>query len=843
MAHVHLAVARGVGGFNKLVVLKSLDSHEASFRQMFLDEARLAALLHHPNVVQTYEVSETDGSYFLAMEYLEGQPLDKLIREAKKRHRYLEPRLCARIIADALSGLHYTHELQDYTGASLRIVHRDVSPHNLFLTYDGNVKLLDFGVAQTAVKINETAAGTLKGKLAYMAPEQATGEAVDRRADVFSAGVVLWELLTLERLRRAESAAGMLNEAVHGTLPDLERIRPGVPRQLEGVLWQALAQNPQRRYQTAQQMRDALSEYLLLDPCSSEELADFMQRRFGQIREQMQRQISEYLRRGEARDPAISVTEGPDVSAVERLSFFGGKESLPLLDSDSLPVRREDATTPLAPGAFSPSAAPPDAKLDASVSGRSRAITFTEEAPAEGPGLRRFVVLGGLAAFAALGLFWMRNPSPAPTPANPSSPLVRNLAAAGAVLLRLHGSNTIGQELAPRLAEAFLKEEGYASVERGTSGERTSVKAKDPRSGELVQIQIVAQGSATAFVDLAAGQCDVGLSSRRIKPEEVQALRDRGLGDLESAAGEHVLGLDGIAVIVHPNNPLQRIDLETLRQIFTGEIVDFVRFGGGPGKIQLYARDDRSGTFDTFKHLVVGDHAMANAQRFADSVELSSAVARDPHGIGYIGIPYVRGARALAIGVPGAALFPSSFTVATEGYQLSRRLYLYVPVQKVRPLAIEFVNFALSSRGQEAVKASGFTDLTLRAMDPGPCHHCPAQYAELSRAGRRLSLDFRFRTGSAELDNRGLRDLDRLLAFLRETSQSRLVLVGFSDARGAPHQNARLSLERAKKIAEELRERGVPAVDVEAMGSELPVAPNDTEHGREKNRRVEVWLR
>lgn len=322
-------------------------------------------------------------------------------------------------------------------------------------------------------------------------------------------------------------------------------------------------------------------------------------------------------------------------------------------------------------------------------------------------------------------------------------------------------------------------------------------------------------------------------------------LRGKGLGDLDSAAGEHVLGLDGIAVIVHPNSPLSRIDTDTLRKVFTGEITDYAAAGAGHGPIHLYARDDRSGTFDTFKHLVIGERPLsATAQRFADSVELSGAVARDPQGIGFIGIPYVRGARALAVGAPGAAfLYPSAFTVATEGYELSRRLYLYVPVQNVKPLALEFVNYALSSQGQEAVKASGFIDLTLRAMEAGDCERCPASYAALSRTGKRLSLDFRFLTGSANLDNRALRDLDRLLAFRRENSQGRLVLVGFSDGRGASVQNLKLSLERAKKIAEELSERGVRAVDVEAMGSELPVASNDSENGREKNRRVEVWLR
>lgn len=839
MAQVHLAVARGLGGFNKLVVLKRLESTDESFRDMFLDEARLAALLHHPNVVHTYEVSENDGSYFIAMEYLDGQPLDKIIRESKKLGQPLPARLCARLIADALSGLHYTHELRDYDGKELNVVHRDISPHNLFLTYEGTVKVLDFGVAKTAIKSSATDVGVLKGKLAYMAPEQAAAQPLDRRADLFAVGVVLYELLTLQRLRTSDSAAGVLSEAIAGQMPDLSKVRPDVTRELEAVLWQALAHYPSRRFQTAQAMRDALCEYLTTDPCSREEVAEFLQTRFGELREKMQRQISDCLRHAHTLDPVISITK--EEEPYQTLLADGGERSLPILDSGSLPTRDDDLTTPLLNGAMLPPSDPPP-RAESGSPARSRFITFADE-PGSAVG-RRYALWAGVAAAAAFAFFWLRRPT-AEQPFTTQPPPVSATKGAAEVVLRLHGSNTIGQELAPRLAEAFLQQQGFNDVVRSPGGEKSNVVGRDPRDNALRRIEIVALGSATAFTDLASGACDVGLSSRRIKPQEVADLRQKGLGDLESAAAEHVLGLDGIAVIVHPNSGLERMDLDTLRRVFTGEITSLASLGGAPGNVKLYSRDDRSGTFDTFKHLVLGDRAIApTAQLFADSAELSGAVARDAQGVGFIGIPYVRGARALSIGSQGGSfLYPSTFTVATEGYELSRRLYLYVPVVNVKQRALDFVNFALSGPGQEVVKASGFVDLTLRATATGNCDGCPARYAELARHGRRLSLDFRFRTGSAELDNRGLRDLDRLLAYLRENAQARLVLVGFSDSRGAPAQNSRLSLERAKKIAAELRERGVRAVDVEAMGSELPVASNDNENGREKNRRVEVWLR
>lgn len=852
MAQVYLAVSRGVGGFHKLVVLKSLESRDEGFRRMFLDEARLAALLQHSNVVSTYEVSETDGSYYIAMEYLEGQSLDKIIREMKKQRRTLEPPFCARIIADALSGLHYVHELRDYSGAPLNVVHRDISPHNLFLTYDGNVKVLDFGVAKTAAKVTETGVGILKGKLAYMAPEQAAAEPIDRRADIYSIGAVLWELLTLARLRTRESAADVLNEAIYGNIPDLDELRPGLDRHFEAVLWRALARNPHRRYRTAQEMRDALVDYLNQHPYSQEEVADFMQVRFGQLRALAQRQIGECLRAVEAQDPVISVTN-EEVSASELVAPVTTRgRALPLLDSGSLPLSEsgsrppgaDDKTVPLAPDALAPSSRPPPV-LDASGAARSRSLAFAEETGGSS-GRAWLLLAAGLVASAGLIGLWLQRP-PSAQSSGPDEPSLADPAAVAApeTLLRLHGSNTIGQELAPLLVEAFLKKKGYSGIERAGGAEHGRITARDPLDGKPRQVEVTALGSSTAFADLASGRCDVGMASRRIKPEETAELERKGLGDLQSPAGEHVLGLDGIAVIVHPNSPLQRIDLSTLRRVFAGEIRDFAAIGEGEGAIRLYARDDRSGTFDTFKHLCLGAQPLSSsAVRLADSNELSSAVARDPLAIGFVGVPYVRSAKALAVSEDGAdAFYPSTFTVATEGYSLSRRLYLYVPVVGVQPLALELVEFALSGEGQQIVKSSGFVDLTLHAMDVAPCRNCPARYASLSRSAKRLSLDFRFRSNSAELDSRGLRDVDRLLAFLRESDRTRLTLVGFSDGRGGSAQNLKLSLDRAKKVAEELRVRGVQAVELQALGDALPVASNQTDSGRERNRRVEVWLR
>src|SRR5271154_5552065 len=162
MAEVFLALSRGAMGFDKLAVIKRLRpglADDKSFRDMFLDEARLAARLNHPNVVHTYEVGEQNGQYFIAMEYLEGQSLNKVIRELVKSNEAIEPEVCARIVSDALAGLHHAHELRDYDGTPLQIIHRDISPHNVFVTYDGQIKLVDFGIDKAALSSQTTEVG------------------------------------------------------------------------------------------------------------------------------------------------------------------------------------------------------------------------------------------------------------------------------------------------------------------------------------------------------------------------------------------------------------------------------------------------------------------------------------------------------------------------------------------------------------------------------------------------------------------------------------------------------------------------------------------------------------
>ena len=265
MAEVFLALSRGNMGFDKLArdrAAREGMADDEAFRSMFLDEARLAARLNHPNVVHTYEVGEQDGAYYIAMEYLEGQPLNRVIGEGTKRGTPLDPWASARVVSDALAGLHHAHTLTDFNGSSFGIIHRDVSPHNLFVTYEGTTKVVDFGIAKAALSSTETEVGVLKGKVAYMSPEQATHGAIDARSDVFAMGIVLWELLTQRRLMIGESAASTIPSTPYVTRAPGVVARAQHLSSLDAIVDRALSKDVNQRFESALAMREAIEAYL-----------------------------------------------------------------------------------------------------------------------------------------------------------------------------------------------------------------------------------------------------------------------------------------------------------------------------------------------------------------------------------------------------------------------------------------------------------------------------------------------------------------------------------------------------------------------------------------------------
>lgn len=261
MATVFLARLTGVGGFRRFVAIKRLHPHlagEREFVEMFLDEARLAAGIHHPNVVSILEVSASSLGYYLVMEYVEGDTLARLLARAAGQGQRLPTGIALRILIDSLAGLHGAHELRDDRGALVELVHRDVSPQNVLVGIDGVSRITDFGVARAASRLSATRVGQLKGKLAYMAPEQATGADLDRRADVFSAGVMIWETLAGKRLFKGETEAATLSRVLNEQIPELFRVAPGASKQISQAVMRALERNPARRYSTCSQLAEAL---------------------------------------------------------------------------------------------------------------------------------------------------------------------------------------------------------------------------------------------------------------------------------------------------------------------------------------------------------------------------------------------------------------------------------------------------------------------------------------------------------------------------------------------------------------------------------------------------------
>lgn len=298
-ADVNLAVARGPGGFSKLVVLKSMRSQfrdEPEFAEMFMNEARLAAQLNHPNIVQTNEVFDFEGLPVIVMEYLEGQPLSTVIAKTRGTARFPEA-MHLRVLSDCLAALEYAHNLEDFEGNELGVVHRDVSPHNVFVTYDGQVKLLDFGIAKLNTSHVETATGVIKGKLRYMPPEQITGDGVDRRSDLFAVGVMLWEAATGQKMWGNASEANIMNAVLNGEIPTPSSVHPDVAPELEQIILRALEVEKDARYSTAAEMQAALDEYLANtgSVVRSRDIGVVMSELFAESREQTRAIVQQQL--------------------------------------------------------------------------------------------------------------------------------------------------------------------------------------------------------------------------------------------------------------------------------------------------------------------------------------------------------------------------------------------------------------------------------------------------------------------------------------------------------------------------------------------------------------------
>ncbi|MDZ4812960.1 MAG: phosphate ABC transporter substrate-binding/OmpA family protein [Pseudomonadota bacterium] len=413
------------------------------------------------------------------------------------------------------------------------------------------------------------------------------------------------------------------------------------------------------------------------------------------------------------------------------------------------------------------------------------------------------------------------------------------------ILLSLHGSNTVGQRLAPALALAWAKSEGWevTSDESPVANERLILLRRD---SESATIAIAAHGTSTGLSALVEGRADLWMASRAVLPEEVR-VHARKLGRLDEPSQEHVIALDGLAIIVPPGSRLSALTLEQLRSIFLGSVTNWSKLGLPAGEIRVHARDDKSGTFDTFKSLVLQGGALdKGALRFESTEALAAAVAATPNAIGFVGLAGVGKARAIAVSDRETRpMLPAALSIATEDYVLSRRLLLYstdAPREEVK----RFVEFAQSADGQTMVSKVGFVGQGMSLHATGSAANVPEQYRELTAGALRLSVNLRFGNARSYLDSKAMRDLERIAMFLRpyQRGEQEIILIGFSDRREHnPILAQHMSNDRADYVATELAQRGVQVHRSRGLGQDLAVAGNDSEPGRSKNRRVEIWVR
>ena len=318
MATVHVGRLLGPVGFARTVAIKRLHpqfAKDPEFVSMFLDEARLAARIQHPNVVATIDVVATDGELFLIMDYVRGETLSRLVRNARKEGLAVPPRIAAAIVCGALHGLHAAHEAKDERGELLGLVHRDVSPQNILVGADGVARVLDFGIAKAAGRMQVTRDGQIKGKLAYMPPEQLQGGRLTRTVDVYASAVVMWEALTGERLFKGDSEGETLAKIVEGRVPRASQIAPGVPDAYDAVLERALSRDPSKRHQTARELA------LAIERCngiaSPTDVGEWVEVTAGASLTSREQQVA-YIESNSARLPAPAPERDSDVSSSAR---------------------------------------------------------------------------------------------------------------------------------------------------------------------------------------------------------------------------------------------------------------------------------------------------------------------------------------------------------------------------------------------------------------------------------------------------------------------------------------------------------------------------------------------
>ena len=354
MATVHFGRLAGEGGFSRIVAIKCMHKHLAEdpeFRAMFLDEARLAARIRHPNVVSTIDIGSSEEGMFLVMEYVAGESLAALMRACARKQEGIPTSVTIRVLIDALYGLHAAHIATDDAGKPLSIVHRDVSPQNILVATDGHARVLDFGIAKAAGRSHTTRDGQLKGKFRYMAPEQVRDGPVNARTDVYAASVVLWELLTAQSLFRGSNDAAIVAKVLEGVVPAPSKLAPALAPELDAIVLRGLAREPADRFESAEQMAEALEG--LSQSTTAKQVSVWVTHVAGEVL----RARAEQIARIEAAPSASGIVVAPAAAG-------------PVTSTRTLDVELPDAETAVRP----PAAPAPDVVPEGKGAGRALAI-------------------------------------------------------------------------------------------------------------------------------------------------------------------------------------------------------------------------------------------------------------------------------------------------------------------------------------------------------------------------------------------------------------------------------------------------------------------------------------
>jgi len=437
----------------------------------------------------------------------------------------------------------------------------------------------------------------------------------------------------------------------------------------------------------------------------------------------------------------------------------------------------------------------------------------------------------------------------------------------------IHGSNTIGDQLMPSLISGYSDRLG-ATLERevGAEENETVLRIIHESGEEMAAIDLKAHGSGTSFPSLADGRAAIGMSSRRMKDDEAVLLANIGVDEIRDTDDERIVALDGLIILVHPSNPIRSLSISEIARAFAGEITNWAELGGPDRPITIYARDAKSGTYDTFESLVLDPNGVAMGEgasinRFEDSVALSDGVASDPSGLGFVGFAYARAARVLPVRAEcGLLSEPTTFNVKTEEYPLARRLYLYTTPGDRPAHASRLLDFALSEQATPYIEDAGFISLESEALDLGGqgnrLAHSITDQEEFSlelmremltefRGASRLSTTFRFTPGSSQLTAKSQSDAEKFATDLADGVYAgrTVMLVGFTDSIGQFDLNRELARRRAQGVLDVMA-ASVPSgaldgagVEVRGYGELTPVGCNTTFSGRVLNRRVEVWVR